>query len=638
MLSDAILDETIATLSSYNGKTKNDPSFDKYKQGIKKALVDFINQCKSLPLAQQLDHITKEMKEKAGSMSAKIDNESNKKRSWTLIFALAALAIERKQDLPKDHQENASIDMLLSGLSNGWVNEFGSIGFGLTLNEEATNNILNGMKSWLQKFDIMQGEQTKHDTLLGLYTSISSLEEKFSSSYLTPKKFKDEMGTIKAQLIDKFNELKCNLEIKNRASVQLIEPLKGLAPREDILYRQFKEQLDHLKKQQEQIQQNIRTFPQEQFKRIAQLQQLLKKQSSESENNQMEQFWKQYDTQERFNQLLSDLDIPENERTGWREYFKYQHGSYREQATSTLWTGGWGLPQFMGGIPSNTICIDVLRRKSDTAIKPLLVIHTRIEMQKMIPDKENPSQLLNSIKEDLESIGGLKNINMDLLGEELVDVLEHKTTNALTKINSEIEELNKRLEQHKKIVQSLKSIHEKIEVLKKHVDCSRVEDTFRLFLNEASNTINQTSQPFPVDLQTAKIITTLEHSVARAQSNVLGLQLSLNQMVKAFNHQKMNIIELVTQFIHAKENTLGHLLLSFFSSSYNIMFNELKDALNEKSTEDCLNKMKAALGITNAPHHNKEIASQFQKLKEEAQEVLSEEPIEEIPIISSLRV
>ncbi|WP_454781164.1 hypothetical protein [Legionella sp. WA2022007384] len=632
MLTEVILDQTIATLSTYKGKTKIDPAFDKYKQGIKTSLVDFINQCKAIPLAQQLDHIAKEMKEKTGGMSAKIENNSGKKRSWTLIFTLAALAIERKQDLPKDHPEIASIDMLLSGFSNGWVNEFGSIGFGLTLNEEAINNILNGMKGWIQKYDINQGERTKHDVLLALYASVFSLEEKLSSSPLAPKKFKDEMGIIKVQLIDKFNELKNKLDIKKPPSIQVIDPLKELAPKEEILYRQFKEQLEHLKKKQEQIQQNIRTFPQAQFARITQLQQLLKDPPSASSKDPMSEFWKQYDTQTKFNQLLNDLDVPENERPGWNEYFKYQHGSYREQAISILWTGSWGLPQFIGGVPSNMISLELLRSKSDAAIKPLQVIHAQIEAQKSIVDSERPTQLIHSIEDELKNLAELKKTKMDVLEEELADVIGHKSTNALAKINSDIEQLNKSLEKQKKMIQSLKNIQEKIELLKKLVDCTDVEETFRLFLNEASNTISLTSQPLPPDLPAAKKIATLEHSVARAQSNILGLQLSLNQMAKALNLQQSSAIELVSKFIHTKENTLGHTLLSFFSSSYKIMFNELKEALNEESLEIRLNKMKEVLGISDEPQKEKEISTYFKKLKEEAQEVLSEEHFEEIPI------
>lgn len=64
MLTDALLDRTVIILSSYNGQTKKDPAFDLYKLGIKNAFIRFIEQCKLLPLTQQLEHITKEMKEK----------------------------------------------------------------------------------------------------------------------------------------------------------------------------------------------------------------------------------------------------------------------------------------------------------------------------------------------------------------------------------------------------------------------------------------------------------------------------------------------------------------------------------------------------------------------------------------------
>jgi len=93
---------------------------------------------------------------------------------------------------------------------------------------------------------------------------------------------------------------------------------------------------------------------------------------------------------------------------------------------------------------------------------------------------------------------------------------------------------------------------------------------------------------------------------------------------QAKSMQKESVIQLVTQFVESKENTLGHTLLSIFSSSYRTLFDALKSTLEEKSPEIKFNKMKAVLGITDKPSQKKEIAGQFKKLKEKAEETLSD--------------
>ncbi|WP_392536837.1 hypothetical protein [Legionella sp. 227] len=632
MLTDLILNTAVTTLSTHNGKSKDDPNIGKYKQGIR-VLTQFITQCKEdKKLNQPLAHIAKEMKEGTGSLSAEIEKQSSGKRTWTLIFALAALAIERKQDLPKEHAEVESIDKLLSGLSNGWVNNFGSLGLtGVTFNKEAINNLLEGMTGWINKYDVKQGDQTKHEVLLALYAAASALEEKISSLKLVtvPDEYKKAMRTVKELIADKFKELKTQLELERRQDAQVNGGLQELLPKEEVLYRQFKEQLTHLKAQQAQKQQELDTS-EEKFTRIDTLQKLLKS-PSVSEEEKIKLFWKEYSTQKQFNQLLVDLDVPEKEKTGWIEYFKYQHGSYREQAVSAFRTGSWGLFRFLGGVPSNTISLEVLTSKSDAAIKPLQAIHAQVEQQKLIPDEEKPSQLVNSIEKDLKNLDGLKKLKMESIEKEYLDVMEHKTTNTLEKINGDIEEFKKNLDKQKEILNSLKTIHEKIGKLKNHLDCTDVEKAFGLFLNEAANTISYMEHPLPSDIPAAAKITAIGRSIDRALVNVQGLQLSLNHMVKECTSQKENVIQLVTEFVSSKEKTWGHTLLSIFSPSYKIMFNELKSALDLNETEQSFNQVKAVLGITDEPSGEKRITSQFKELQEKAMEALGEEHIEDIP-------
>ncbi|QLZ69567.1 hypothetical protein FOLKNPGA_02361 [Legionella sp. PC1000] len=648
MLTDALLDRTVIILSSYSGQTKKDPSFDLYKLGIKNAFIGFIEQCKLLPLDQQFEHIAKEMKEKTGGMAAKIDQESSQKRTWTLVFTLAALALGRKQDLPANPPEMVPIDKLISGLSNGWVHGFGSIGFGLKLNEEAINNLIEGMKDWIQNFDINQDMQTQHEVLLALYAVACSLEEKLSSYRIVPKKFKDEMATIKILVANKFNELKNKLESESSLapaefstqhasrSEQVSNALQVLLPKEVTLHQQFKEQLEFLKKQQEERRQKINSFPQEKFNRLLKLHQLLKEQPSANKEDKMSEFWKKYNTQEKFNQLMDDLELSESEKPGWLEYFRYQHGSYAEQAISTLWIGSWGLPEFMGGVQSDMISLEVLLSKCETAQKPLKAIHA--EQQKIIPDEENPSQLIDSIEKDLKNLAGLKKIKIDSFDKQLLDSMKGDTTiNTLGKINSDIEELKENLVKQKIIIVSLKNIHEKIELLKKHVDCTDIEKTFALLLDEVINTMSYMEHPLPPDVPTAKKIAVLNSSIGRALDNVAGIQLSINHIVNTSSSHKLSMIKLVNQFVSSKENTWGHTLLLIFSPSYKKMFNELKEALTEKDTETSLNKIKAALDLTNEPANKKEIAKQFKGLKERAKETLDEENLGKMPVFEKNR-
>ncbi|CAM3032670.1 Uncharacterised protein [Legionella steigerwaltii] len=616
MLTDTVLDQAVATLSSYGEKTKVDPDFDKYKRGIKNALIKFIIHCKEkLPPAKQLEYLAKEMEDKPDNMSAKIDEVSDKKRTWSLAFALAALAIERKNDLPKNHPEIVPIDTLLSGLSNGWVT-------GFKFNPKAVNNVLNGMKDWIQKYDINQGNQTKHEILLTLYAAACAFEAKISSAGLMARPYKSDVLTIKNLIANKFNELKIQLESESR------QVLQKLLPKEKVLHQQFKEQLMLLKNQQQEL-----STSQEKFARIDKLQQVLNKQPSEridkekEEKEKMKLFWQEYNTPQKFDQLLADLGVTEQERPGWKEYFNYQHGSYIKQAKAAFWTWSWGPSESWGGIASNTICVEALLDKCKTAKEPLQALHSRFEKQQLIPDGERPSQLIDGIEKEFKKLAELKKIKMDSLKTQLIDVMEHKTKVSLNKINSDIEELKKDMEKQKEIIQSLRKIHEKIEKLKKHVDCADLEKTFGLLADEVANTISYIEEPIPSDYTTAEKITVLDKSIARALDNVQGLQLSLNHMVTTCRKHESSVIQLVTEFVNSKEKTWGHTLLSFFSPSYKKMFDDLKSAiaLNKRSPEASFSKLKAVLGLTYETSKKKEIKSQFKALKEHAIEVLNEE-------------
>lgn len=624
MLTDTILDKAAATLSSYGENTKIDPDFAKYKKGIKNALIEFIMHCKEkLPLVQQLEYIAKEMEDKPNNMSATIDEQSDKKRTWTLAFALAALAIERKNDLPKDHQEIAPIDTLLAGLSNGWIK-------GFKFNSVAINDVLNGMKDWIQKYDINQNNQTRHEILLALYAAACAFEAKILSAGLLARPYKNDILIIKNLIANKFSELKQQLERESRQEKQIHDAFQKLISKEEVLYQQLKEQLVLLKKQQEQKQQELDTA-EEKCARLDKLQQLLNRQPSEGKDKEKEEqekmklFWKVYSTQPKFEQLLADLEVPEQERPGWQQYFNYQHGSYLKQAAAAFWTGNWGPSKGWGGIASNTISVNVLLSKSNAAKEPLTAIQPQIKKQKLIPDAERPCQLIDDIEKELKNLIGLKKMEMDPLKAQLLDVMEHKKTNTLEKINSDIEAFKKNLEQQNETVKSLKEIHKKIEIMKKHTDCTDVEKAFGLFLNEAANTISYTQQPLPSNLPTAEKILALEQSIDRALNNVQGLQLSLNHMVKASRSQESNVIQLVTEFVKSKEATWGHTLLSFFSPAYRTMFDELKNAVTLNSPEESFNQVKAVLGITYETSKKKEINSQFKKLKEKAEEALCEE-------------
>lgn len=622
MLTDALLDRTVIILSSYNGQTKTDPAFNLHKLGIKNALIGFIEQCKLLPLAQQLEHIAKEMKEKTGDMAAKIEHESSQKRTWTLVFTLAALALERKQNLPENHPEIVPIDKLLSGLSNGWVHGFGSIGLGLNLNVEAINNLIEGMKEWIQYFDINQGMQNKHEVLLALYAAACSLEEKLSSYRIIPKKFKDEMATIKSLIANKFNDLKNKLEEENRNRIS--NALQVLGPDEDPLYRQFKEQIIRLKTQQEAMQQKRDSFPKDKLNRLQELQLLLKKQEILSETEILSQFWEKYNTPEKFTEILNDLEIPVSERPGWQEYYNYQHGSFRQQFFSVFLTGSWGIPQQLGGIPSNTISVDSLSSKSGAVIQRLEVMRAEIKQQKLIPDEENPSQLFENIEQNLKVLSGFKKVSLELITEQFEKSRGGQaSTKALVQVNSDIDLLKKNLHAQKRLVESLQNIYAQINKIKHHVDCSELEKTCEALLDKVVKTISYTE--IPSDLPTSQKINTLSLSIDRAIDNVEGIQRSINILV--YSKQK-TMIELVTGFINSKENTFGHKLLLIFSPAYKKMFKDLKEATtakevsSEESSEKSFNKIKEILGLSDEHAREKEIKNQFKTLKEEAQKTL----------------
>lgn len=69
---------------------------------------------------------------------------------------------------------------------------------------------------------------------------------------------------------------------------------------------------------------------------------------------------------------------------------------------------------------------------------------------------------------------------------------------------------------------------------------------------------------------------------------------------------------------------MGSYPIIFFSPTYRTLFDELKKAVTLNSPEERFNQVKAVLGIT-YDTAKKKINSQFQELKEKAEEALCEE-------------
>ena len=202
MLDKKILEATREALIKYKEKTNFvDKDIPKYISGIMGALNGFVSDGMALSAEERLAYVQREI-DKPNGIYEKLETGSNKKRTWSCIFALAALALQRQQSLPPNSPELEGLDQLLDTLSNGWVNSFTSWGIPKT---DIIEGIKQGLSLWIDRFDVEhQDAKSTMETLLYFYTIVCSLEKTIQGSRLVPADISVLLSTLKAKVEEKY--------------------------------------------------------------------------------------------------------------------------------------------------------------------------------------------------------------------------------------------------------------------------------------------------------------------------------------------------------------------------------------------------------------------------------------------------
>lgn len=115
---DVFLNKYALQLQTYKGTTKNDGGIPLYIQGITMSLSRFIDK-QSKDLNGDTFKKTAEASSNGGELFIELEESSRKKRTWTTVFAIGALAALRKQKIGQESSEQEHLDKIIDGLNQG---------------------------------------------------------------------------------------------------------------------------------------------------------------------------------------------------------------------------------------------------------------------------------------------------------------------------------------------------------------------------------------------------------------------------------------------------------------------------------------------------------------------------------------
>ncbi|WP_133127417.1 hypothetical protein [Legionella nagasakiensis] len=637
-----VLQQTVALLSSYGGKRNVDPAFARYQRGINGAFKAFVTSSMGQPLAEQLAYIEQEMKKKDG-IKATLETASSGKRTWTLVFALAAAAVERKNALPEDSPEREPINTLLSGLSNGWINGFGSLGFGIKLNHEAINALCQGLDRWIEQYDIHQLDPTiTQETLLSSYAIMCYFEETMKTSRMAgflPEDLKVMLPAVKEKIAAKFNALQETLTAEKSVESSHAVIGRNLVDDDNPLTR-FKAQLAGAKRQQQVIQRKTSGFDEAQCERMQQLQQVLL-----TDDDSLQRFWQHINTKEKFTQLMDDLHIPDNKRAGWLEYFNYQHGSVGGKLKAAFWTGSWGMPTALGGVEAGTVsrqgltaCMHETLARLSSEVRDL----TGEELSADKPEEFKPYArraqeraersivLLEDMEVQLEALADLQQMDVASLTAHWEGLIEksqpeNHDVNGIRVIYQQVlEDIDKAksiLFAQEDRINRLAMIEETLTSLSAQgLDIKDLHSSFDAIVSEVyqkamvDTGFVTSSKPSTSNVK----INEMRGAIKSAAENMVSMKHSINELVSGMKEDKQqSVIQKANEFIAAREKSLGHLFLRIFSPSYRKMFNHLKTVVRnpEVNDQERFESITHVFGLTDESQRPQKMAKQFRNLK-----------------------
>lgn len=176
---DVFLNKYARQLQTYKGITKNDGAIPLYIQGITMSLSGFIDK-QSKDLNGDTFKKTAEASSNGGELFIELEEKSGKKRTWTTVFAIGALAALRKEKIGQHSPEHEPLDKIIDGLNQGWVEGFGGLSLsGISINEEVINKLLGGIEEWVKNLEPNKpNPQAFSETVIAAVTLVNILETK----------------------------------------------------------------------------------------------------------------------------------------------------------------------------------------------------------------------------------------------------------------------------------------------------------------------------------------------------------------------------------------------------------------------------------------------------------------------------
>ncbi len=180
---DVFLNKYALQLQTYKGTTKNDGGIPLYIQAITTSLSRFIDK-QSKDLNGDTLKKAAEASSNGGELFVELEESSGKKRTWTTVFAIGALAAFRKQKIGQDSSEQEHLDKIIDGLNQGWVEGFGGLSLsGISINEEVINKLLGGIEGWVKNLEPNKpSSQEFSETVIAATTLVNILETKLTEN------------------------------------------------------------------------------------------------------------------------------------------------------------------------------------------------------------------------------------------------------------------------------------------------------------------------------------------------------------------------------------------------------------------------------------------------------------------------
>ncbi|KTD06389.1 hypothetical protein Lgra_3166 [Legionella gratiana] len=179
MFTKEFLNKYAQELQTYKKATKNDAGIPSYVQGITNSLNEFFDKQSENLNGDTFKRIA-EASKNGGDLFTDLEEKSGKKRTWTTVFTIGALAKLRKEKIIKDSPEQEHLDKIIDGLNQGWVEGFGGLSLsGISINKEVMNKLLGGIEGWVKSMEPNKpspGEFSK--TVIAAITLVNLLETK----------------------------------------------------------------------------------------------------------------------------------------------------------------------------------------------------------------------------------------------------------------------------------------------------------------------------------------------------------------------------------------------------------------------------------------------------------------------------